>query len=292
MKSSNPLLRQWMTRGDTSGGAARPTAVAGGRGVVTPSLATIDLRKDAGAAYGPGSAPSARGADGIMTMDDVIVRTAMTLGTVVLAAVLSWVLLPVDPMRIGTSYGIAGAAALAAFTLSMVQAFKRRPSPALILAYAALEGVFLGVVSATVSTYIAPGTVIQAVLGTMAVFAGVLIAYRLGWIRVTRRFYGFVAAAGLGYALLTLANLLFSAFGGHDGLGFRSGGPGIAFGLLGVVLAAAFLALHFKQVEDEVRHGAPREDSWLAAFGLTLTLVWLYVELLNLLTLVREEDVF
>ncbi|MFI8003488.1 Bax inhibitor-1/YccA family protein [Streptomyces sp. NPDC086010] len=292
MKSSNPLLRQWMTRGDATGGAARPGAVASGMSAATPSLATIDLRKRAGVAHGPGSAPFVRGADGIMTMDDVIVRTAMTLGTVVLAAVLSWVLLPVDPMRIGTSYGIAGGAALAAFTLSMVQAFKRRPSPPLILAYAALEGVFLGVISATVSTYIAPGAVIQAVLGTMAVFAGVLIAYRLGWIRVTRRFYGFVAAAGLGYALLTLANLLFSAFGGQDGLGFRSGGPGIAFGLLGVVLAAAFLALNFKQVEDEVRHGAPREDSWLAAFGLTLTLVWLYVELLNLLTLIREEDVF
>ncbi|WP_442805975.1 Bax inhibitor-1/YccA family protein [Streptomyces sp. NBC_01341] len=292
MKSSNPLLRQWKTWDYSDAGPGRSAVTESRMSVASPPSATIDLRKGTRAAYGPGFGSSAQDTDGIMTMDDVIVRTAMTLGTVVLAAVLSWVLLPVDQMRIGTSYGIAGGAALAAFTLSMVQAFKRRPSPSLILAYAAFEGVFLGVISATVSTYIAPGVVIQAVLGTMAVFAGVLIAYRLGWIRVTRRFYGFVAAAALGYALLTVTNLLFSAFGDDDGLGFRSGGPGIAFGVAGVVLAATFLALHFKQVEDEVEHGVPRGDAWLAAFGLTLTLVWLYVELLNLLTLMREEDVF
>ncbi|MFF4244792.1 Bax inhibitor-1/YccA family protein [Streptomyces sp. NPDC001822] len=291
MESSNPLLRQWKTRDDSAGAAGRTAAAQGPMRMASPSPVMIDLRKGAGAAYS-GSGSPARDTGGVMTMDDVVVRSAMTLGAVVLAAVLSWVLLPVDPMRIGTSYEIAGVAALTAFTLSVVQSFKRRPSPPLILAYAASEGVFLGVISATVSTYIAPGVVVQAVLGTMAVFAGVLIAYRLGWIRVTRRFYGFVAAAGLGYALLTVTNLLFSAFGDHDGLGFRSGGPGIVFGVLGVVLAAAFLALNFRQVEDEVEHGAPRADAWLAAFGLTLTLVWLYVELLNLLTLIREEDVF
>lgn len=85
---------------------------------------------------------------------------------------------------------------------------------------------------------------------------------------------------------------MFSAFSDGEGLGFRSGGLGIVFGVIGVVLAAAFLALHFRQVEDGIEDGAPRSDAWLAAFGLTLTLVWLYVELVNLLTLVREEDVF
>ncbi|MGC5412594.1 Bax inhibitor-1/YccA family membrane protein, partial [Streptomyces sp. DT225] len=103
-------------------------------------------------------------------------------------------------------------AALIAFVLSMVQSFKRKPVPALILAYAAFEGVFLGVISSAVSTYIGPGVVMQAVMGTMCVFAGVLLAYKMRWIRVTRRFYGFVMAAAMGFLLLMVVNLLFAAF--------------------------------------------------------------------------------
>ncbi|WP_406395949.1 Bax inhibitor-1/YccA family protein [Streptomyces sp. NBC_00887] len=292
MKGSNPLLRQWKDQNDGASGRRSAGAENSTDAGTAPSLITINLRKDTEAAYDSGFSPPAQNTAGAMTMDDVVVRTAMTLGTVVLTAVLSWVLLPVDQMQLGRSYGIAGGAALVAFALSMIQALKSRPTPALILAYAAFEGVFLGVISAAVSTHIAPGVVIQAVLGTMAVFAGVLIAYKFGWIRVTRRFYGFVIAAGLGYLLLTVTNLLFSELGDSEGLGFRSGSLGIVFGVIGVVLAAAFLALHFRQVEEGIENGAPRRDAWLAAFGLTLTLVWLYVELLNLLTLVREEDVF
>ncbi|MFE7794282.1 Bax inhibitor-1/YccA family protein [Streptomyces sp. NPDC057460] len=225
-----------------------------------------------------------------MTIDDVVARTAMTLGTVVLSAVLAWVLLPVDEANLSRSYGIAFGAALLAFGLSLVQTFKAKPVPALILAYAAFEGIFLGVISSVASTYISPGVVIQAVLGTMAVFAGVLIAYKMRWIRVTRRFYGFVTAAAMGFLLLTVANLLFSAFAGGDGLGFRSGGLGILFGIVGIVLGACFLALDFKQVEDGIAHGAPREESWLAAFGLTVTLVWIYLEALQLFSILSGGD--
>ncbi|MCX4912043.1 Bax inhibitor-1/YccA family protein [Streptomyces sp. NBC_00687] len=292
LQSSNPLLRQWKAQGDRPGSQRRSPSAEGSMNTgASPSLVTIDLRKDTATAYDSGFSPPAPHT-ATMTMDDVIVRTAMTLGTVILTAVLAWILLPVDQTHLNRSYSIAGGAALTAFILSMAQAFKSRPAPALILTYAAFEGVFLGVISATVSTYISPGVVIQAVLGTMAVFAGVLIAYKVGWIRVTQRFQGFVIAAGVGFLLLTAANFLFSAFSDGEGLGFRSGGLGIIFGVIGVVLAAAFLALHFRQVEDGIEEGAPRSDAWLAAFGLTLTLVWLYVELVNLLTLVREEDVF
>ncbi len=145
-------------------------------------------------------------------MDDVVVRTAATLGTVALTAVLSWLLLPVDEANLSRSYGIARGAALVAFALSLVQSFKRTPSPALILGYVALEGVFLGVLSSTISTYVVPGVVVQAVLGTFAVSAGVHLAYRMRWIRVTQRLTGIVAAA-TGFVLLLLADLIFSAFG-------------------------------------------------------------------------------
>ncbi|MER0247262.1 Bax inhibitor-1/YccA family protein [Streptomyces sp. 796.1] len=220
---------------------------------------------------------------GRMTMDDVVMRTAMTLGTVIVGAVVAWAALPVS----SKSYGIAIGAALIAMVLGLVQAFKSKPVPALIIGYAAFEGVFLGVISEMFNSRWS-GIPMQAVLGTMAVFAGVLIAYRTRLIRVDARFQRFVMAAAIGFMLLMVVNLLFAAFGGGDGLGFRSGALGIVFGIVGVVLGAAFLAMDFKQVEDGVAYGAPREEAWLAAFGLTLTLVWIYLELLRLIALFRE----
>ncbi|MEU6475983.1 Bax inhibitor-1/YccA family protein [Streptomyces sp. NPDC047017] len=236
-----------------------------------------------------GAPPQAPAAAGRMTMDDVVARTAITLGVLVVTAALAWALLPVDDAHLGRSYGIGIGAALIAMVLGFVQSFKRKASPGLILAYAAFEGVFLGVVSSVVDNRIASGAAMQAVIGTMAVFAGVLVAYKAGWIRVNRRFYGFVMAAALGFVLLMAVNMLFAVFGGGDGLGFRSGGLGIFFGVVGIILGACFLALDFKQVEDGVAYGAPREESWLAAFGLTLTLVWIYMEFLRILAILNRD---
>ncbi|MEU9044932.1 MULTISPECIES: Bax inhibitor-1/YccA family protein [unclassified Kitasatospora] len=288
MKSTNPVFSRW--------GAARAA-----------TLTDASVRQPVGAmAGGPSAggfrtadtpadtltpdAPTASTASTAMTLDDVVVRTATTLGTVTLAAVLSWLLLPVDEAHLGLSYGIAVGAAVVAFALSMLQAVRRLPSPALILGYAAFEGVFLGVVSSATSTYLAPGVVVQAVLGTFTVSAAVLVAYRMRWIRVTRRFAGFLTAAAAGFLLLLLADLLFSAFGAGHGLGFHSGGLGLLFGAIGVLLGAGFLALDFRQVEDALAEGAPREDAWLAAFGLTTTLVWIYLEVLQVLTIFNNND--
>lgn len=133
------------------------------------------------------------------------------------------------------------------------------------------------------------GAPMQAVLGTMAVFVAMLVAYKTRIVRVTARFTRFVMIAAMGFVLLSLVNVLFMAFGGGEGLGFRSGGLGIVFGIVGVVLGALFLALDFKQVEDGIAYGAPREESWLAAFGLTLTLVWIYMEMLRLISILRGD---
>ena len=228
-------------------------------------------------------APQAPARSGAMTIDDVVTRTGITLGTVVLTAALAWALLPVDEANLNQSYGIAMGAALIGFVLAMVQSFKRTPVPALIVSYAAFEGVFLGVISSAVSTYIGPGVVMQAVMGTMCVFAGVLVAYKMRWIRVNRRFVGFVMAATIGFLLLMVINILFAVIGGGDGLG-------ILFGIVGIILGACFLAMDFKQVEDGINFGAPREESWLAAFGLTLTLVWIYLEMLRLLSILNGND--
>ncbi|CAL9280452.1 Bax inhibitor-1/YccA family protein [Streptomyces sp. SudanB182_2057] len=280
MKSSNPVFSRWGAgRDNTPAGYPRhPVGAAVGGHSANP--------------YAPAAGPDARtaAAPSAITMDDVVVRTATTLGTAVLTAVLSWLLLPVDEANIGRSYGLAVGAALVAFVLSLVQGFRRTPSPALILGYAAFEGVFLGVVSSATSTYLTPGVVTQGVLGTFAVSAGVLIAYRMRWIRVTRRFAGFVTATATGFLLLLAADLLFSALGAGHGLGFHSGGLGILFGVLGILLGAAFLALDFRRIEDAVAYGAPREEAWLAAFGLTTTLVWIYLEVLQVLTIFNSDD--
>ncbi|SNT52537.1 Bax inhibitor-1/YccA family protein [Actinacidiphila glaucinigra] len=295
MKSSNPVFsrgvfnrrnsyavfREQNLRAD---GSAADNPYAQGTANRSTTVQNAEAAPDAE----PAALPKALGT--AMTIDDVVARTAGTLGVVVLAAVLAWVLLPADEANLGASCGIAVGAALLAFALSLVQTFRAKPVPALILAYAAFEGVFLGAISSVTSANISPGVVVQTVLGTMAVFAGTLIAYKRRWIRVTRRFHGFAMAAAMGFLLLTVANLLISAFAGGDGLGLRSGGLGILFGVIGIILGACFLALDFKQVEDGIAHGAPREESWLAAFGLTLTLVWIYLEALQLFSILNGGD--
>ncbi|MEU7339087.1 Bax inhibitor-1/YccA family protein [Streptomyces sp. NPDC007074] len=245
---------------------------------------TPSLSKDA-----PPRDRSTAADDAAMTIDDVVARSALTLGTVAVAAALSWILLPLDDAGLGPSYGTAAGAGVLAFALSLVQSFRREPSPALILAYAASEGVFLGVISHATSAYVAPGAVVQAVLGTLTVFAGVLIAYRMRWIRVTHRFHGFVLASATGFLLLMLVDLAASAFGGGGGLGFGGGALGVLFGAVGIALGACFLALDFKRVEDGIAYGAPRKESWLAAFGLTVTLVWIYLEALRVLTILLQQ---
>ncbi|MER5429291.1 Bax inhibitor-1/YccA family protein [Streptomyces sp. NPDC002588] len=297
MRSRNPVFSRRGFSRDNGYAGFNATPQAGGPAVGTQAN---PYAQQAGNPYAQnpyaqqglqqGAPPQAPATTGAMTMDDVVARTATTLGTVIVTAVLAWLLLPVDEANLNKSYGIAVGAGLVAMVLALVQSFKRKPVPALILSYAALEGVFLGVISATVSTYIADGVVAQAVMGTMAVFVGVLVAYKAGWIRVNRRFYGFVMAAALGFVLLMAVNLLFAVFGGGDGLGFRSGGLGIVFGIIGIILGACFLALDFKQVEDGIAYGAPREEAWLAAFGLTLTLVWIYMEFLRLLAILNSND--
>ncbi|TQJ88636.1 Bax inhibitor-1/YccA family protein [Streptomyces sp. SLBN-31] len=237
-----------------------------------------------------GAPPQAPATTGRMTMDDVVLRTASTLGTLIVTAALAWALLPVDDANLNRSYGIGFVAMIVGMVLAFVQSFKRTASPALILSYAAFEGVFLGVLSSVVDNRIASGAAMQAVIGTMAVFAGVLVAYKAGWIRVNRRFYGFVMAAAIGFVLLMMVNLLFAVFGGGDGLGFRSGPLGVFFGVVGIILGACFLALDFKQVEDGIAYGAPKNEAWLAAFGLTLTLVWIYMEFLRIIAILNSND--
>ncbi|RKN37365.1 Bax inhibitor-1/YccA family protein [Streptomyces hoynatensis] len=224
--------------------------------------------------------PAAPTRAGVMTIDSVVSRTALTLGAVIVAAAAAWI--GDLPVGAGAAFG------LVALVLGLWQSFRREASPALILSYAVFEGLFLGTISAAINE-VAPGAAMQAVLGTMAVFAGVLFMYKQRIIRVTARFTRFVLAAALGFVLLSAVNLIVALIGDGNGLGLRDGGLGILFGIAGVVLGACFLALDFKMIEDGVAYGAPEKESWLAAFGLTLSLVWIYMEFLRLAAILQGE---
>ncbi|MFJ1607088.1 Bax inhibitor-1/YccA family protein [Streptomyces sp. NPDC088253] len=233
-----------------------------------------------------GAPPQAPVSTGRMTMDDVVMRSAMTLGTVTVGAILAWALLPVS----STSYGLAIGAALVAFVLAMVQSFKRTASPALILGYAAFEGVFLGVISEMYNSRWS-GAPFQAVLGTMAVSGATLLVYKAGWVRVTARYARIGMTIAIAFVVVTAVNLLLVAFGVAGDGGLRSMGPlGAIVGILAILIGAFFLTLDFKQIEDGIAYGAPKEEAWLAAFGLTMTLVWIYVEMLRLVAIFSGDD--
>ncbi|KMS84339.1 MULTISPECIES: Bax inhibitor-1/YccA family membrane protein [Streptomyces] len=284
MRSSNPVFsRRGFSR--DNGYAGFNTAPQAGYAQGNP-YAQNPYAQNPYAQQGVGAPPQAPATTDRMTMDDVVVRSAITLGTVAVGAVLAWALLPVS----GTSYGLAVGSALIAFVLAMVQSFKRSPSPALILGYAAFEGVFLGVLSEMYNSRWS-GAPFQAVLGTMAVSGATLLIYKAGWIRVTARYARIGLAIAMAFLVVTAVNLLLVVFGVAENGGLRSFGPlGAIVGIIAILLGAFFLTLDFKQIEDGIAYGAPRNEAWLAAFGLTLTLVWIYVEMLRLVAIFSSND--
>ncbi|KWW99130.1 hypothetical protein TH66_04830 [Carbonactinospora thermoautotrophica] len=217
---------------------------------------------------------------GRMTIDDVVAKTALSLLTVVVAGALAWFFLPAGAM------GVPVVAALVGFVLALIISFTTSTNPALILTYAALEGVFLGAVSKAFNVMM-PGIVVQAVFGTLVAFGTMLFLYKSRRIRVTPQFTKILLAAIIGFAVAALLNLVLGLFGVN--LGLRDAGPvGLVFTALGVVLASLSLALDFHLAEEGVRAGWPHKMAWYVAFGLTVTLVWLYLEILRLIYIVRS----
>jgi uncharacterized YccA/Bax inhibitor family protein len=214
-----------------------------------------------------------------MTIDDVVVRTAITLGLAAATGALTvlfhaeWLALP---------------AFLIGLVTSLVVIFKRMPSAPLVLVYAGAEGVVLGAISA-VFDRVYPGVAFQAILGTFGVFATMLVIYRIGAVRVTPRLTRWVIGATVGALVVMAADLLVRAFGGD--LGIRDGGPmAIVFSLLVIGIAAFNLLLDFDQADRMIRAGAPARWAWYAAFGLMVTLVWLYLEILRLLAYMQRGN--
>jgi len=214
-----------------------------------------------------------------MTLDDVVNKMAILLVVIVATAAGAWFL--------NVGYGVAIVAALVGFGLAMANTFRKVVSPALVIAYAAVEGVFLGAISHWLNTMYS-GIVVQAVLGTMAAFAVMLALYKSGKIRVTPTFQKVLLGLGLGYMVFLGINLIFSLFGAGVNL-WGNGLLPVAISIFAVGLASFFLVLDFDLIEKALKSGVPERESWRAAFGLTVTLIWLYVEMLRLLAILRSD---
>lgn len=225
-------------------------------------------------------APAATTADTKrLTYDDVIVKTGGLLALLVVVAAATWTLAP----------GLWVIGMIGGLVLGLVNAFKRNPSPALIIAYTVFEGVFVGGISFMYNSF-AEGAVTQAVLGTVVTFAGALLLFRSGKVRVTPKFTRWLLIALVGYAAFALINMVLVWTGVLGGFGMRSGPLGIVIGLVAIGLAAASLIVDFDSIQRGVRQGVPAKFAWSAAFGLLVTLIWLYLEFLRLIAIFSSSD--
>jgi len=269
MPSNNPAFGRGFARsGNTPGTAGWGAA---------PQQYGAPTQYDPYAAPSPYAATTTR----YMTMDDVVTKTGLSFIVTVLAAAAIWAVPGYSAV------GLAFPAALVGFVLALVISFKQIANPAATLAYAAVEGVFLGGIS-EVFDQRWPGIVMQAIIGTFGVFAGMLVVYKTGAIRVTPKFTRWLMGALIGVLVLMLVNGL-AYFFTPGGLGLRDGGPlAIVFSLVVIGVAAFTLLLDFDMADEAIRRGAPAKFAWYIAFGLLVTVVWLYLEILRLLSYLRD----
>lgn len=275
MRSNNPVFNrseafngQGRTAADPYAGYGNPSEWGVGDSIITPT-------------------PTNR-----MTIDSVVQKTAITLGVVVVLAMATWFWAgDIAADASGETIAKLGAASMigagGAFVLSMVNSFKKTVSPALILVFAAFEGVALGAISAFFEAQF-PGIVTNAVLGTMAAFAGTLAAYKFFEISLSDKFKRGVVAVMFGMVGLSVLSLLLSFAGIDMGL-FGGGVMGTVFALVGLVLGVFMLLMDFDFVEQGIANGVDEKMSWYAAFAMTVSLVWIYTNLLRLLAIFQQD---
>jgi len=224
----------------------------------------------------------------VMTLGGTVGKSAILLLLLLMSASYTWSLhFEGAPPEALMPYVWGGA--LGGFVIAMVTIFKKTWSPVTAPLYAGAEGLFLGAFSGFMESSF-PGIVIQAVGLTFGTFAALLLAYSSGLIKATENFkLGVVAATG-GVALVYVVSIVLSFFGTTVPLIHGSGPIGIGFSLVVVVIAALNLVLDFDFIEQGAEQGAPKYMEWYAGFGLLVTLVWLYLEMLRLLSKLRSRN--
>lgn len=283
MKSSNPVFSR---SAEFNGRATTNT---------DPSQWQVDL--SGGTTNGVPTIPTT----GRMTLDSVVEKTAITIGLVVLGAAIAWFAigemyqdsLTVNQDAVTKAWTFAMGGMLIGFVLAMVNSFKKVISPPLVMAYALVEGVFVGAFSKIVATWVGDTTIVfQAVLATFVAAGATLAAYKFFNIQVTARFRRVVTISLFAFMGVMLLNFVLSIFGLVPNGGLRSmDNPllGVLVSGVAIVLGVLCLIMDFDFVERGVAAGIPERESWRAAFGLTVTLIWLYLEILRLLAILRGD---
>lgn len=228
--------------------------------------------------------PAALAQGATMTIEGTVQKTGFLLLLLLAPAVYIWGLFldrnfdAFVPLLIGSLIG--------SLVLSIVTVFKKEWSPVTAPLYALCEGVLLGAISSLFELQY-PGIVLQAVALTIGTAVGLLVAYTSGWIKATENFKLGVFAATAGIGLVYLASFVLRLFGTGIPYIHESGIIGIGFSIFVVIIAALNLVLDFDFIENGCEQGAPKFMEWYAAFGLMVTLVWLYLEILRLLAKMR-----
>ncbi|MCK3769687.1 Bax inhibitor-1/YccA family protein [Microbacterium aerolatum] len=237
-----------------------------------------------------------------MSVEDTVWKTAGLFGILLVTAAIGWVWtlggLNFNPYM-GVSVVPWMIGALGGFVLAMVITFtsRKKVRPALIFAYAAFEGLFVGGISAFFEG-LWPGIVMQATLATVAVVGVTLALFASGKVRASAKMTKIFMIAMFGYLAFSVLNLVLmwtgvvtDPFGLHGAPSPIFGLPwGVIIGVFVVFMAAYSLVLDFDQIQQGVRNGAPRKFGWMGAFGIMVTVVWLYVEILRIIAIARGSD--
>jgi len=290
---SNPAFQDRSSARPFAGAGTAPAAPQAADAATTARLEGMYAAPPAGAIE-----------TGRMTVEDTVIKTLALFAVLVVAAVGGWIwtMAPVtaanpQPTMVPWIVGAIGGLVLA---LVVIFGSRTKVRPALIFAYAAFEGLFVGSISAFFE-YIWPGIVFQATLATLAVVGVTLALFASGKVRASRRATKIWLIAMIGYGVFSLLNvvlMLFGAFpaGSGGAFGLLSdvhilGIPlGLIIGVFVVILAAYSLVLDFDSIQQGVRNGAPRQYGWLGGFGIMVTVVWLYLEILRILAIARGSN--
>ncbi|MBU6277676.1 MAG: Bax inhibitor-1/YccA family protein [Actinomycetales bacterium] len=285
MQSNNPILSRYEKPADKGGFAydegKRAYAQAAGTAPATQTLTPPGGQPPT--ATDDTFATITAGAGLRLTLNDVIVKTLIVFAVVVVFAFVGWNLAYTMPWILLPSLIIAT-------VFGFINALKKKVSPALVLLYAVFEGVLLGAISNWYNQYALgsdyQGIVLQAVMATMVTLGVMLVLYVTGIVKVTKKFMTILLVAGVAYLVIGIASLVAAMFGVGGGWGFYGvDGIGILICVFGVLIAAFFLMLDFEAIKQGIAMGAPERESWRMAFGLTVTLVWIYLEFLRLLAI-------
>ena len=229
----------------------------------------------------------ATSSEGTMTIQGTVNKVFIMLFLVVIAASYTWKLMDAQNPSALTGYMIGGA--IGGFIVAIITVFKKTWAPITAPIYAVLEGLFLGGISAFFEAKY-PGIVINAVSLTFGTLFSLLFAYKSGLIKVTENFrLGVVAATG-GIAFAYFFSFILGMFGINLGFIHGNGIVSIGISLVVVVVAAMNLVLDFDFIESGAEAGAPKYMEWFGAFGLIVTLVWLYLEFLRLLAKLSSRN--